>query len=227
MNVLIIEKDMKYCNKLIKVIGSSFNLKFCIISSYYDEIENIVDEFDFNLIFMNRDLIDNFRFILRKYSDITMFINSDKEVISNFTYLNKIDNSDEIVSKITKFLNNSMMNCDLKLEIKSELRYLGYNPKYYGTKYLLEAIYILIENEIYNYNGNLEKKIYPIIAKKYGKTVNSIKCNIINATDIMIYECEEEKLLEYLGYYDFSKPGPKKIIESIILKISKKNKINI
>lgn len=218
---------MKYCNKLIKVIGSSFNLKFCMISSYYDEIENIVDEFDFNLIFMNRDLIDNFRFILRKYSDITMFINSDKEVISNFTYLNKIDNSDEIVSKITKFLNNSMMNCDLKLEIKSELRYLGYNPKYYGTKYLLEAIYILIENEIYNYNGNLEKKIYPIIAKKYGKTVNSIKCNIINATDIMIYECEEEKLLEYLGYYDFSKPGPKKIIESIILKISKKNKINI
>ena len=218
---------MKYCNKLIKVIGSSFNLKFCIISSYYDEIENIVDEFDFNLIFMNRDLIDNFRFILRKYSDITMFINSDKEIISNYTYLNKIDNSDEIVSKITKFLNNSMMNCDLKLEIKSELRYLGYNPKYYGTKYLLEAIYILIENEIYNYNGNLEKKIYPIIAKKYGKTVNSIKCNIINATDIMIYECEEEKLLEYLGYYDFSKPGPKKIIESIILKISKKNKINI
>ncbi len=218
---------MKYCNKLIKVIGSSFNLKFCIISSYYDEIENIVDEFDFNLIFMNRDLIDNFRFILRKYSDITMFINSDKEIISNYTYLNKIDNSDEIVSKITKFLNNSMINCDLKLEIKSELRYLGYNPKYYGTKYLLEAIYILIENEIYNYNGNLEKKIYPIIAKKYGKTVNSIKCNIINATDIMIYECEEEKLLEYLGYYDFSKPGPKKIIESIILKISKKNKINI
>lgn len=218
---------MKYCNKLIKVIGSSFNLKFCMISSYYDEIENIVDEFDFNLIFMNRDLIDNFRFILRKYSDITMFINSDKEIISNYTYLNKIDNSDEIVSKITKFLNNSMINCDLKLEIKSELRYLGYNPKYYGTKYLLEAIYILIENEIYNYNGNLEKKIYPIIAKKYGKTVNSIKCNIINATDIMIYECEEEKLLEYLGYYDFSKPGPKKIIESIILKISKKNKINI
>ena len=218
---------MKYCNKLIKVIGSSFNLKFCIISSYYDEIENIVDEFDFNLIFMNRDLIDNFRFILRKYSDITMFINSDKEIISNFTYLNKIDNSDEIISKITKFLNNSMMNCDLKLEIKSELRYLGYNPKYYGTKYLLEAIYILIENKIYNYNSNLEKKIYPIIAKKYGKTVNSIKCNIINATDIMIYECEEEKLLEYLGYYDFSKPGPKKIIESIILKISKKNKINI
>lgn len=218
---------MKYCNKLIKVIGSSFNLKICMISSYYDEIENIVDEFDFNLIFMNRDLIDNFRFILRKYSDITMFINSDKEVISNFTYLNKIDNSDEIISKITKFLNNSMMNCDLKLEIKSELRYLGYNPKYYGTKYLLEAIYILIENKIYNYNSNLEKKIYPIIAKKYGKTVNSIKCNIINATDIMIYECEEEKLLEYLGYYDFSKPGPKKIIESIILKISKKNKINI
>lgn len=218
---------MKYCNKLIKVIGSSFNLKICMISSYYDEIENIVDEFDFNLIFMNRDLIDNFRFILRKYSDITMFINSDKEIISNFTYLNKIDNSDEIISKITKFLNNSMMNCDLKLEIKSELRYLGYNPKYYGTKYLLEAIYILIENKIYNYNSNLEKKIYPIIAKKYGKTVNSIKCNIINATDIMIYECEEEKLLEYLGYYDFSKPGPKKIIESIILKISKKNKINI
>lgn len=223
MNVLIIEKDMKYCNKLIKIIGNSINLKFCMISTYYDEIENSINEFEFNIIFIDFDLLNDFKYILEKYNDIIMIIYSGNDIKLEYSYINKKDKPDEIILKITNFLNNSMLNYNLTSEIKRELKYLGYNPKYYGTKYLLDAIYILIENQLFDCKDNLEKEIYPIIAKKYGKTVNSIKCNIINATDIMVYECEEGKLLEYLGYYDFSKPGPKKIIESIILKISKNN----
>ena len=218
---------MKYCNKLIKIIGNSINLKFCMISTYYDEIENSIDEFEFNLIFIDFDLLDNFKHVLEKYNDIVMIIYSGNNLKLKRSYINKTDSSDEIILKITNFLNNSMLNYNLKAEIERELKYLGYNPKYYGTKYLLDTIYILIENHLFDCKDNLEKEIYPIIAKKYGKTINSIKCNIINATDIMVYECEEEKLLEYLGYYDFSKPGPKKIIESIIVKIFNRNKINI
>lgn len=103
-------------------------------------------------------------------------------------------------------------------KIKEELNYLGYNFKYYGTMYILEVIQILYDR----YNGEvgyLEKTIYPIVAKNHNKTVNNIKCNIVNATDIMICECEESKLIKYLGYYNFSKPGPKKIIEAILNKI--------
>ncbi len=228
MNVLIIEKDMKYCNKLIKVIGNNFDLKFCMISSHYEEIENGLKEFDFNLIIIEYELIDEFKSILEKYSNIVMVIYSDKGKNEfNNLYINKTDSPEEVLSKLMSLLNNNIINYSLKLEIKNELKYLGYNPKYCGTKYLFETIYILLNNEQYNYNDNLEKDIYPIIAKRYGKSVNTIKCNIINATDMMVCECEENKLLEYLGYYDFSKPGPKKIIESIVLRLSKENKISI
>lgn len=228
MNVLIIEKDMKYCNKLIRVIGNNFDLKFCMISSHYEEIENGLKEFDFNLIIIEYELIDEFKSILEKYSNIVMVIYSDKGKNEfNNLYINKTDSPEEVLSKLMSLLNNNIINYSLKLEIKNELKYLGYNPKYCGTKYLFEVIYILLNNEQYNYNDNLEKDIYPIIAKKHGKSVNTIKCNIINATDMMVCECEENKLLEYLGYYDFSKPGPKKIIESIVLRLSKENKISI
>lgn len=216
---------MKYCNKLIKLIGSNFDLKFCMISSHYDEIENSISEFDFNLILIECDLIYEFKSILEKYSNIIMIIYSDKE--KNELYINKTDSPEEVLSKIMRFLDNNIIDYNLKLEIRNELKYLGYNPKYCGTKYLFESIYILLNNEQYNYNDNLEKDIYPIIAKKHGKSVNTIKCNIINATDMMVCECEENKLLEYLGYYNFSKPGPKKIIESIIFRLSKENKISI
>ena len=105
--------------------------------------------------------------------------------------------------------------------IKDELKYLGYNPKYYGTKYLIDVIYILFKSNDEYYDDNLKKTVYPIIAKKYKRSVLNIKCNIINATDIMVYECEEKKLIQYLGYYEYVKPGPKKIIEAILNKLRK------
>lgn len=103
--------------------------------------------------------------------------------------------------------------------IKDELKYLGYNPKYYGTKYLIDAIYILFKND--NEYNNLKKVVYPVIATKYRKSIQNIKCNIINATNIMVYECDEKKLIQYLGYYDYAKPGPKTIIEAVLSKLRK------
>ena len=118
--------------------------------------------------------------------------------------------------------NNNISNEKIMRNIKKELNYLGYISKYCGTKYLEEVIYILYNNENIN---NLQKEVYPIIASKYNKSVNTIKCNIITATSIMIDDCEERKLLKYLGYYEFSRPGPKQIAESVISKLRSK-KIN-
>ncbi len=219
MNVLIIEKDIRCCDKIIKVLNKSFNLKFCVISSYYDEIDNFIKRFNFSIILIDNDLKNDFKDMLKKYSNIMIIINSkESRKKDDYIYVDETDSSEDIILKINKILN--LDNFTLRDKIKSELKYLGYNPKYYGSKYISEAIYhILTHKEKYTYESNLEKDVYPIIAKKYNKSVNTIKCNIIHATDIMICECEENKLLDYLGYYDFSKPGPKKIMESIILKL--------
>lgn len=116
-----------------------------------------------------------------------------------------------------------MADEEIKNYIRKELGYLGYNPKYYGTQYIMEAIYILYNrSKNIDYDSNLIKSVYPVIAKKYNKDAFNIKCNIVNATDMMVCECEEEKLIEYLGYYYFVKPGPKKIIETVLNKLQRK-----
>lgn len=107
--------------------------------------------------------------------------------------------------------------------IKSELCYLGYKPNCYGTQYLMEAIYILYINiNNPNYDCNLKRNVYPIIAKRHNKNVLNIKCNIVNATDDMVCGCKEEKLIDYFGYYCFAKPGPKRIMETVLNKVQMK-----
>lgn len=161
--------------------------------------------------------------IPEKYKNIILFILSNKKInveILNYPYI-YLDNLSDIKEKIISIIAKKEKKFNLRKEIQNELYYLGYNPKYYGTQYLIDVISILYTNDNFD-DDKLEKYIYPIIAKKYNKTVNTIKCNIINATNIMVCECQEGKLLKYLEYYSYSKPGPKKIIERILIKIQEK-----
>ncbi len=93
------------------------------------------------------------------------------------------------------------------------------NLKHYGSKYIAETIFILYTARDYC-DENLEGKIYPVVAKKFEKTINNIKTNIKNATDIMYYECEEEVLRKYLGHCYFSKPKPKEVMLNVLKRIS-------
>lgn len=87
--------------------------------------------------------------------------------------------------------------------------------------YLIDIIYILYTSKIY-YNFNLEKDIYPIIAKKYSTSSNNIKNNIENAIEKMFFDCDEKILENYIDEYDFSKPKLKMIIRSVLKKLPKK-----
>ncbi len=118
-----------------------------------------------------------------------------------------------------KTLTNRIVKEDIiKDKIKQELTKLNYNFSYKGTTYLIETIYILYLLDI-DCDCILEKDIYPIVAQKFECSTNNIKCNITNSTDKMCYDCDEKKLLKYLGDYKFSKPGPKRIVFAILNKI--------
>lgn len=107
----------------------------------------------------------------------------------------------------------------IKVQITKELTTLKYNFSYVGTKYLSECIY----HSYYKtdrFDINLNKEIYPILSKKYHKTINSIKCNIYQATTAMYYDIEEEALCHYLGYQINHKPKSKDIIKEVLAKIS-------
>lgn len=104
---------------------------------------------------------------------------------------------------------------ELKEKIACELKKIKYKS-YVGTKYLIEAIYIIITEDMEEYD--FKKDIYPILAKKYYISEYTVKSNIRNATDKMYYDCEENKLVEYMGY-DL-KPTPKRVIESVLKHIA-------
>lgn len=106
----------------------------------------------------------------------------------------------------------------IKKEICEELKKLKYNFSYIGTRYLVEAIYILYILKK-KYTCNFEKEIYPLIAEIYENSPNNIKCSIAYATDKMFYDCDEIFLEKYIGEFYYSKPGPKTIAFAIIKKI--------
>ncbi len=118
----------------------------------------------------------------------------------------------------TEIIDNKIEEELLKDKIKQELKKLNYNFSYKGTIYLLETIYTLYILDLSS-DCNLKKNIYPIVAKKFNSCANNVKCNITNSTDKMCYDCDEKKLLQYLGDYKFLKPGPKRIIFSILNRI--------
>jgi len=65
----------------------------------------------------------------------------------------------------------------------------------------------------------VNKKIYPIIAKKYNKTINSIRIDIFQSISKMYDEIEKKKLSNYFGYKVINKPKTKEVITTILEKI--------
>lgn len=233
ISIIIVEDNLKYCEKLINtVIAKNNDLKLVGIVNNSEAFLDKVSKNAIDIILINYNILKDLRtsnINLYKKSIILLFNKKDFTpiVLDNpyiYNYISEKENFNEITKMINALIllkthSTCMENKSLIYnKIKKELSYLGYNPSYNGTTYICETIYILYTLNNY-FDNDLEKDIYPIIANKYHKTVNNIKCNIINATNIMYFDCTEDKLLKYLGDYSLSKPGPKRIIFAILEKI--------
>lgn len=122
-----------------------------------------------------------------------------------------------------KYENKKNNDFLLKNEIINELEYLGYNISHVGTRYMQDIIYIMIKQN-FDITCNIKKDIYPFLYQKYQKSYNNIKANINRATEIMYYECNEDKLKKYFNNICIiEKPTPKYVINSISNKVKQKN----
>lgn len=112
--------------------------------------------------------------------------------------------------------NDNNLDKELKKErIANELRKIKYNFSYIGTKFLVETIYIIKVNNFKDYD--LKNDIYPIVAKKFSRSVFSIKSDIRNATEKMYYDCEEDILSEYMN--SILVPTPRRVINAVLKKL--------
>ncbi len=242
INILLVEKDMEYCKKLINAINfKNENLKICSISSNISELSFAITKLHIDIIVMDLKISEYMKIKEKAVLNKKQYLNSIILLLNEDNIKNNIIESPFIYSYFPKSYSiNKIVNCInclatyksyYKLEIKdnskeniikqkieNELNYLGYNFSHNGTKYLVETIYILYTLDGY-YDDNLETDIYPIVAERFGRNWNNIKCSIRYATEIMTYECEEQKLLDYLYNYSFLNPGPKAIIDAVLGKI--------
>ena len=137
-------------------------------------------------------------------------------------YYCKAENLEELYNLIIRLcLEESIYDDNIKSMVQEELKHLRFNFKYDGTLYLEDAIiYAYKKQNEYN-DINIKNDIYPILSRKYKKNINCIKTNIINAINIMYFECPEMILKEYFKYGVVIKPTTKKIIITIANKIKK------
>ena len=154
--------------------------------------------------------------VISEKCDLSPLIKKNPYVFSYITKPYSLNNILEDLKSIIKLKKSK----DILQKINDELKKLHYNFSYNGTRYLAETIY-----EIYNRNNensdNLNKNIYPIIAQKHKKTVNTIYGNIKQATNSMYFDCDEETLKKYFHYSYCSKPKVKEIIFTVLNNIIK------
>lgn len=93
-----------------------------------------------------------------------------------------------------------------------DLQEMGYNFKYRGTLYILDAIEYIYKSNNMDLLENLEKNVYNIIANKYNKSINNIKTNIIKSTNSI-----------QNNNNDYKENTPKAIITKILIKLCNKD----
>lgn len=238
VNVLVIEDNFYYSKNLINMI-SDINPKMRVYKISTDGREaieilknqkNTIDIILLDLKLPYYSGIGILNYIeennLTRYKNSIIVISSEIELLVQirnnpylYSYVNKISGYENTLKEINKLIEiKEQEKSSIEYRVCEELKKLHYNFSYVGTRYLVEALLLMYNKNNWE-NIKLEKEIYPILSKKYKKTLNNIKTNIINATDLMCYDCEYKVLNEYFKISDNEKPTPKTVISTIMNKI--------
>lgn len=240
INVLFVGNYSKYNIELLNQMAiSNKNFRLCGIANSVDNMIDLINSVPIDVIIMNlkiekyNEIVKGSILNISKYRETIILLTNYKNRLNSIgknKYLYESIIKIKDVKEMAHIINTSILNKMrikiinnkedkyLRDKIKVELEKIGYNFEHFGTKYLEETICILYLLDDY-YDENLERDIYPLVAKKYGKTAHNIKCNIRNATDIMYYDNPEEKIMKYLNYTVPYKPSSKKVILVILNKL--------
>lgn len=210
LNTLVISNNIDFIQELIFCIDEqNLDMKISRISYNTDKTFNLLKNKDFDVIFFDNNLLEYYdKIFFKKYQDL-IIISSTCELSTKIA-----DKKFQKASKIN--INNDLSG--KRSKIIKELEYLGYNFKYTGTHYLVDAILYVCTSSDETLN-NLQGSIYPIIAKKYNRTKHNVKNNLINATLHMYYDSSIEKLQKYFNLYDDAQPSVKQVIFTVSNKI--------
>ncbi len=238
INLLVVEDNAEYCKNIINYISQYVSdVRVYGIAYTSEEAISIIDTEIPDIILLDLNLDDLGAFNILNYiteNELEKYTNSIL-VFSNKPLTNsKFDNSKYINSYFKKPVElksiafqlgklskeRAIINSEIFIrnKIVRELEFLNYNFSYHGSKYLIDALYVLYVNKDKFYD-NLSRDVYPIVAEKYNKSANTVKCDISQATKMMICDCDEDIITSYFNLSNFVKPTVKQVIFTVLNKL--------
>ena len=173
----------KYCNNVFSKFN---NLKLVGIITSEKDLSNLVDFSTTDIIFLTEKNKDTLSPILNKIENKIILCKEAKKY-KNLKHTLYISESIDYIStrkSILKFISN-INEKDLHHRIYQILDNLNFDFKLSGTNYLIHAIsYSYINKDDYLYE-NLEKKIYPYVAKKFNISESNVKWSIVRSINNM------------------------------------------
>ena len=226
INILIADRNINYSVKLLNnICTKNSNIRITNITRSLEDMYKLINTSYFDIILIDFKLLsstnvdETLTSFMKTYQQSIILLKSTTtktRKFSQFTFAMK-DDFNNLFKTILELTYLNDVSKSIRDKIKEELCYLGYSYNIIGTTYLTDIIYLIYCTE---FEGSLNQSIYPYIAEKYNKAINTIKCDIIHATRLMFDECPKERLMNYLGKCTYYKPGPKTIIYTVINKIS-------
>lgn len=224
--VLIYSNDLSFLKGLNNYISNIKNLEIQMCTSLSLLKENL-EKTSYILVII--DTNNNMEAINYKYlsnlqiNNIVLLYdtldNIDERVIEDKKFILKerrLENVKALLSYDTSDENDSFLVLYTKKRILNEIKGLKFEVTNIGVQYLIDCILLIKCNDaLYN----LEKEIYPIVAKKYNVTSNKVKWNIYSCINTMSRNNSMERINRYLGFSYNRTPTPKVLIFTIVNKI--------
>ena len=208
-NLLMIEENPSQIRIMVNYIAKKFeNIRICNIEYNIENCFSVLKTTEIDIIIIDLENNQNTEIDLIKYIERNKLYRYKKSIIVK---VNQFGHKE--ISKANQYVLSYINKIS---EIEHVLHV--FIAKKRDMKYLEETILEIYKMNI-KFEGNLEKEIYPIIAKRHQKKMDTIYGNIKFATNHMIMDCKEEKLNQYLGHGYFEKPKVKEIIFKVLSKI--------
>lgn len=216
IKVLIISKDFTYCKNIINTILCRFNnIQIKYILENINEAIYIVYKKQIDLLLIDLSITE--QYYLKTFIKLENLCRDRKIIL--IPIINKSDieleNLYKNIQSIIKKSNENIRNKDISSVFRNELTKLGFNFKYKGTIYMLEALMYIYRNNI-DLLDNLEKCVYKSIAFNKHKTEQNIKTNIVKATNLAYLYQDKQVFIDYFS--SDLKPTPKVILSTILMK---------
>ena len=224
--VLIYSNDLSFLKGLNNYISNIKNLEIQMCTSLSLLKENL-EKISYILVIIdtNNDMeAINYKYLSNlQINNIVLLYDSldniEESVIEDKKFILKerrLENVKALLSYDTSDENDSFLVLYTKKRILNEIKGLKFEVTNIGVQYLIDCILLIKCNDaLYN----LEKDIYPIVAKKYNVTSNKVKWNIYSCINNMSRNNSMERINRYLGFSYNRTPTPKVLIFTIVNKI--------